>query len=83
MNAVRVSKHATERFTQRVSLQDQAEIFFSFLYLFGHAPTDDELDNFDCKRVPGREYRVCWHKSRHYLVVFDPETNTFVTLWKR
>ena len=80
---VRVSKHATERFTQRVSLQDMAEIFYLYLYLFGRDPTDEELDKLDYKRVPGREYRICWHKSRHYLVVFDPETKTFVTLWKR
>ncbi len=82
MNAVRVSKHATERFTQRVSLQDMAEIFYLHLYLFGHAPSDEELAEFECRRIVGREYRICWHKARRYLVVFDPATNTFVTLWK-
>jgi len=80
--AFKVSQHGKDRFTQRVCLDDQAEVFFLYLYLFGREPTDEELKkDFDCKRIGGREYRVCWHGVHYYLIVFDPVNKVFVTLW--
>ena len=80
---VKVSDHGRQRFEERVQPQDQAEIFYMYIYLFGHDPTDEEMDTFGFRRLPGREYRLWRHGWWNYLVVYDPDNKTFITLLRR
>lgn len=80
---IRVSEHGKVRFAERVNFQDQAEMSYLYLYLFGRDPTDEEMLAIGCKRLDGREYRLCAHGCHEYLIVYDALSQTFVTLWKR
>lgn len=80
-----ISRHAHQRLIERVSTRDRAEpvVFLTYLWLRGRPAIADDFYNFNCRQLPGREYRICTHKRDLYLVVFDPVKQTFVTLWKK
>lgn len=64
-----ISKHAIERFIQRVSVTDDPKSSIAKMWSDGREPKFYEYGPFRCYWRDGTRYRICEHNGRTYLLL--------------
>jgi hypothetical protein len=83
IDEARITRHVRERLIERINQLDRDEMTIAYLWRCGRPARSSDFTNFAKHALPGQQYRVCKHKGREYMLVYDTNNKTFVTLWQK